>query len=64
MEKAQPGLPVIMGRTITRKEIVDLLREAYREMVLYHQQWDHELVSYPDMEIILAHIDEHGLPPK
>lgn len=56
--------PVIMGKPITREEIVEGLRAGYDASVAIAQQDDPATVGFPDMQTILDHIDEHGLPSK
>ncbi len=56
--------PIVMGQPITREEIIEGLRTAYMEMLRHEQAKDSTIRGYPDMEIILDYIEEHGLPPK
>lgn len=57
-------LPTIMGRTITRAEIIEGFTEVYADFVKLSQKEDPTFVRLPDYETILEFIEEHGLPPK
>jgi hypothetical protein len=56
--------PEIMGKPITREEIIEGIRDAYNGLCAWEKFKDSTFVRYPDMEKILDHIEEHGLPPK
>lgn len=56
--------PIIMGKPITREEIMQALREGYNATVALAQQEDPAIVGYPDMVTVLDWIEEHGLPPR
>ena len=57
-------LPVLTSGPITRKEIIEGLRELYTNLVEYIQEEDPTFAAYPDLETILDHIEQHGLPAK
>jgi hypothetical protein len=54
--------PIIMGRPITREEIMEGLWDAYKGLCVLEKMRDSTFVRYPDMETILKHIEKHGLP--
>ncbi len=56
--------PDVMGRPITREEIMEGLWECYNGMVKYEKSKDSSVLRFPDMETILNHIQENGLPPE
>ena len=59
-----PPFPSVLGRPLTRQEIIEGLREIYLKMLFYEQMEDPGLVRYSDAEALLDYIEEHGLPPK
>lgn len=59
-----PPFPVVMGRPITREEIIEGLRECHQTMVNLEREKDPTLKGYPDADAVLDYIEEHGLPPK
>ncbi len=61
---AEPTYPVVMGRPVTRAEIIEGVRDCYREMCALKRRVDPTFVRYPDMDMILDYVEEHGLPPK
>lgn len=56
--------PEIMGKPITREEIMEGIWDAYRGFCAFERKKNPSFVRYPDMETILNHIEENGLPPK
>lgn len=56
--------PQVMGRELTREEVMEGLRDGYKSMVTLAKQEDPSTVGFPDMETLLTHIEEHGIPPK
>lgn len=56
--------PEVMGRPITREQIIEGLRDAYKGMLENERRKDPTLRRYPDMELILDHIEKYGLPAK
>lgn len=62
--RAYPSLPTVPLAPLTRQDVIDGLREAYRGMLAAEQKITPTLKGYPDMEAILKHIEAHGLPPK
>lgn len=61
-EKMNAEFPIIMGRPITRAEIIEGLRDCYREMCELKRRAEPGFVRYPDMETVLDFIEDHGLP--
>lgn len=61
---AAAPFPIIMGKRITRAEIIEGLWEGYRAQVAGQKAVESDFVGWPDMEALLKHIEEHGLPPK
>jgi hypothetical protein len=59
-----PDYPNIGGCAITRKDIIDALRETYKNLLEREQEEDPTIRGYPDFEAVLNYIEEHGLPPK
>lgn len=55
--------PVIFN-DFTRQDVVDGLRECYRLMLEHDRKIDPTIKGYPDMEAMLDHIENYGLPPK
>lgn len=47
----------------SRKAVIEGLREIYRLAVKYERDCDPTFRRWPDMETILDHIEQHGLPP-
>jgi hypothetical protein len=58
-----PPLPMVMGKRITRDEVIVGLRECHETMVKLQRQNDPTLRGYPDAEAVLDYIEEHGLEP-
>lgn len=56
--------PEVMGRQITRENIMASLREMYTDGVAAEKKEDPGFVGWPDMVKVLKMIEEHGLPPK
>jgi hypothetical protein len=63
-EDGGSAFPVIMGRSVTRAEIIEGIRDCYREMCALKRRVEPDFVRYPDMDTVLDYIEEHGLPPK
>ena len=61
---SQPPYPRVLGRTLTREEIIEGLREVYADVLKLNRQKDPTFVRYPDYEAVLDYIEQHGLPPK
>lgn len=60
----RPPFPTIMGRPITREEIIEGLRECHDQVLRLEQEKDPTLRGYPDAITVLDYIEQHGLPPK
>lgn len=59
-----PPLPVIMGKQITREDVIDGLRELLDGAIQNERVKDPTFRRWPDVETILEYIAEHGLEPK
>jgi hypothetical protein len=57
-------LPIIMGKRITREEVMAALWNDYENTVTLARREDPTTVGFPDMVTVLKHIEEHGLEPK
>ena len=55
--------PTIFGTPVKRSEIIEALRAGYEAVVALAKQDDPTTVGFPDMKIVLDHIEKHGLPP-
>jgi hypothetical protein len=56
-------LPTIMGRQITRAEVIEGLRENLAAAMKFERLSDSTFRRWPDMDAIIEHIEKHGLPP-
>ena len=59
-----PELPIIMGKRITREEVMQALWNDYDNTVSLARREDPATIGFPDMVTVLKQIEEHGLPPK
>jgi hypothetical protein len=56
--------PIIYGGVVTREEIIEALRQGYADSIKLAKQKDPATTGFPDMKIVLDHIEKFGLPPK
>lgn len=59
-----PPLPVIMGRPITREEVIEGLQSLLESAIENERRKDSTFRRWPDVETVLEYIAEHGLEPK
>ncbi len=57
-----PDEPLITS-DLTRKHIIEGLRELYRLAVKEERRSDSTFRRWPSMEEALDHLEKHGLPP-
>jgi len=53
-----------MGRWVTRQEIIESLRELHELAMQAEKARDPGFKRWPDAELMLDHIEQHGLPRK
>jgi hypothetical protein len=63
-EAAPVALPTVMGKQLSRHEVIEAIRECYEDLRHHMRKKDPTFVGYPDYETVLDHIEEHGLPPR
>lgn len=59
-----PPLPEIMGRRITREEVIEGLRSCLSDLIKREREIDPTFLDYPDAKCVLDYIEENGLAPK
>jgi hypothetical protein len=59
-----PPLPEIMGKRITREEVIEGLRSCLSGLIQREREIDPTFLDYPDAKCVLDYIEENGLAPK
>lgn len=60
-----PDWPPLPVSNCSRQEVIDGLREVYREFLRFYKRHESPTtVGFPDYEKMLDYLDQHGLPPK